>query len=220
MIFRRLRVPLDIHSGSDDGPGSGSEARRSSESGSWTWGFRIAATIRRRGGSSLCPVVSQSVVTWVSSAIWEISSTRNFLVPVKDLESLEGSIPMLRATSLCLIPAVLMASRTRVSSDFALVTASLLVATTHTVCTHVAILAILNEVLSSLLPSVGMEPVIPWCRSHLDALSTAHNERLSCLGRVIPLGVNVFVFAHYHCPSRSRRWLFQKRRLGSQLMNL
>lgn len=121
----------------------------------------------RRGGRVVLPVVSQSVVTSVSSAMSEISSTLNFRVPARDLESLLASSPILRATSLWLIPAVLMASRTRVSSDVSLVSASLLVATTHTVCTQVAILAMFAGVLMSFLDStcavhrVRLRGVIP-----------------------------------------------------------
>ncbi|SIH89870.1 Uncharacterised protein [Mycobacteroides abscessus subsp. abscessus] len=72
--------------------------------------------IDRRGGPSPCPRVSQSVVTSVSSAMRVISSTRNFRVPARDFESLLGSSPMLRATSLWLIPARRIAARTRVPS--------------------------------------------------------------------------------------------------------
>lgn len=80
------------------------------------WG-RKCETTRRRGGPTDRPVVSQSVVTFVRAAMEEISSTRNFRVPASDFESLLGSIPILRATSLWLIPAVLMASRTRLTKD-------------------------------------------------------------------------------------------------------
>lgn len=88
--------------------------------------------------------MSQSVLTLVRVAIREISSTRKFRVPARDLESLLGSMPMLRATSLWLIPAVLIASRTRLTRESWLLPAPLLVSTTSTFCTEVAILAIVT----------------------------------------------------------------------------
>lgn len=103
----------------------------------------------RRGGRVVLPVVSQSVVTSVSSAMSEISSTLNFRVPARDLESLLASSPMCRATSLWLIPAPLMAVRTRLTSVVSVLSAPLPVVTTTQVCTEVAILARLTGALSS-----------------------------------------------------------------------
>lgn len=84
------------------------------------------------------------MLTLVREAMLEISSTRKLRVPARDLESLLGSMPTLRATSLWLMPADLMASRTRLTRESWLLPAPLLVSTTTTFCTVVAILAIVT----------------------------------------------------------------------------
>ena len=143
MIFRRLRVPFDIQSVAGVADSVGSSV---GSSGTSAGGTGRSETNRRRGGRALLPVVNQSVVTPVSSAIREISSTRNFRVPASDLESLLASIPIRRATSLWLIPASLMAVRTRVTSVVCALSAPSLVLTTFILCPAVAILAILTGV--------------------------------------------------------------------------
>lgn len=139
MIFSRLRVPFDIHGSSSAGVSAPSSAAAT----------RSSETICRRGGREVRPVVSQSVVTSVSSAMSEISSTRNFRVPARDLESLLASRPIRRATSLWLTPAFLMAQRTRSTSACCALCAPSSVVFTTTVCTGLAILARVTGVLVS-----------------------------------------------------------------------